>query len=158
MTTKAEQALELIQKLAGSEEGVGDWFTIDQDRINAFAEVTEDRQFIHIDPERAKDTPFGTTIAHGFLTLSMLSHLVQSIRQDPAAYDGAVMGINYGFEKVRFVSPVKVDARIRARSEIVGAELKDANTIQVTRRMTIEIDGEAKPACVADWLTRTMYA
>ena len=158
MTTKAEQALELIQKLAGSEEGVGDWFTIDQDRINAFAEVTEDRQFIHIDPERAKDTPFGTTIAHGFLTLSMLSHLVQSIRQDPAAYDGAVMGINYGFEKVRFISPVKVDARIRARSEIVGAELKDANTIQVTRRMTIEIDGEAKPACVADWLTRTMYA
>ncbi|HLF98928.1 MAG TPA: MaoC family dehydratase [Acidimicrobiia bacterium] len=158
MTTKAEQALELIQKLAGSEEGVGDWFTIDQDRINAFAEVTEDRQFIHIDPERAKDTPFGTTIAHGFLTLSMLSHLVQSIRQDPAAYDGAVMGINYGFEKVRFISPVKVDARIRARSEIVGAELKDVNTIQVTRRMTIEIDGEAKPACVADWLTRTMYA
>jgi len=158
VTTKAEQALELIQKLAGSEEGVGDWFTIDQDRINAFAEVTEDRQFIHVDPERAKDTPFGTTIAHGFLTLSMLSHLVQSIRQDPAAYDGAVMGINYGFEKVRFISPVKVDARIRARSEIVGAELKDVNTIQVTRRMTIEIDGEAKPACVADWLTRTMYA
>lgn len=155
--SNAERVLELVKKLEGTEEGVGDWFTIDQGRIDAFADVTEDHQFIHVDPERAKDTPFGSTIAHGFLTLSMLSHLQQSIPRDPAVAEGAAMGVNYGFDKVRFVSPVKVGSRIRARSEIARADLKDPNTVQVTRAMTIEIEGEERPACVAEWLTLVVY-
>lgn len=154
---KAEQALELLKKLEGTEEGVGEWFVVDQERINAFAEVTVDDQYIHTNPERAKATPFGTTIAHGFLTLSLISHLTQTIPRDPAAFKGAVMGINYGFEKVRFISPVKVDSRIRARSELTQAHLKDPNTVQVTRKVTVEIEGEEKPACVAEWLTLIVY-
>ena len=157
MASAAENALELLKKLEGTEEGIGDWFTVDQERINAFADVTEDHQFIHVDPERAKATPFGTTIAHGFLTLSLLSHLQQSIPRDPAAYEGAVMGINYGFDKVRFVTPVKVGARIRVRSVVGRASLKDPSTVQVTRTMTIEIEGEERPACVAEWLILTVY-
>ena len=158
MGSAAENALELLKKLEGTEEGVGDWITVDQERINAFADVTDDHQFIHVDPERAKDTPFGTTIAHGFLTLSLLTPLQQGIPRDLAAYEGAVMGINYGFDKVRFVSPVKVGSRIRVRSKLARVELKDPNTVQVTRTMTIEIEGEDRPACVADWLTLTVYA
>lgn len=157
MASSAEQALELLKKLEGTEEGEGDWFVLDQDRINAFADVTLDDQYIHTDPERAKNTPFGTTIAHGFLTLSLVSRLTQSIPRDPAAFEGAVMGINYGFDKVRFISPVKVDSRIRARSEILRVDLKDPSTLQLTRRVTVEIEGEDKPACVAEWLTLTVY-
>lgn len=158
MASNAERALELLEKQIGTEEGAGEWYLIDQDRINAFADVTEDHQFIHVDPDRAKETPFGGTIAHGFLTLSMLSHLQTSIPRDISPYEGAVMGVNYGFDKVRFVSPVKVDSRIRAKSEISRVDLKDPNTVQVTRKVTVEIDGEAKPACVAEWLTLTVYA
>ncbi|HVN83629.1 MAG TPA: MaoC family dehydratase [Candidatus Binatia bacterium] len=158
MSTNAEKAFALFQSSVGKEEGVGEWFTVDQNRINQFADVTIDHQFIHVDPEAAKATPFGTTIAHGFLTLSMLTHLDTSIpKGDPARYAGIVMGVNYGFEKVRFVSPVKVNSRIRARSTLTNVELKGA-WIQTTRTMTVEIEGESKPAMVADWITRIMYA
>ncbi|MBI2169136.1 MAG: MaoC family dehydratase [Actinobacteria bacterium] len=157
MSTNAEQALDLLKKLEGTEEGTGEWFQVEQERINDFARVTIDDQYIHTDPERAKDTPFGTTIAHGFLTLSLVSYLTQSIPRDPAAFQGMVMGINYGFDKVRFVAPVKVNSRIRARSEIASASLKDPNTVQITRKVTLEIEGEDKPACVADWLTLIVY-
>lgn len=157
MSEQADRALELFQKLEGTEEGVGEWFVVDQERINQFAEVTVDDQYIHTNPERAKDTPFGTTIAHGFLTLSLMSHLTQSIPRDPAPFEGLVMGINYGFDKVRFVSPVKVDSRIRARSTLAQASLKDPNTIQVTRNVVLEVEGEDKPACVAEWLTLMVY-
>lgn len=159
MATNAEKAYEIFKADEGAPEGTGEWFTVDQDRINAFADVTLDHQFIHVDPERAKATPFGTTIAHGFLTLSLLTHLSASIPgHDRAAYEGLVMGINYGFDKVRFVSPVKVDSRIRASSVLSRVELKDPNTIQLTRTMTIEIEGSERPACVAEWLTRLIYA
>ncbi len=158
MSTNAEKAFALFQADVGKEEGVGDWFTVDQARINQFADVTIDHQFIHVDPEAAKATPFGTTIAHGFLTLSLLTHLDTSIpKGDPARYAGIVMGLNYGFEKVRFVNPVKVGSRIRVRSVLAKAELKEP-WIQTTRTMTVEIEGEAKPAMVADWITRIMYA
>jgi acyl dehydratase len=157
--SKAEEALERFKALEGSEDGVGDWFEIDQDRINAFADVTIDHQFIHVDPEAAKSSPFGTTIAHGFLTLSMLTHLSTSIPpKDPAAFSGVVMGVNYGFDKVRFVSPVKVGSRIRARSVLKSAEPKGGDTVQLTRTYTVEIDGEERPALVADWITRVFYA
>ena len=131
-----------------------------QDQINQFADVTHDHQFIHVDPERAKATPFGTTIAHGFLTLSMLTHLAagaSSAAPDPDRYAGVVMGINYGFNRVRFVNPVKVGSRIRARAVTANVELK-GNAVEVTRNFTVEIEGEAKPALVAEWVTRTVYA
>ncbi len=156
MSTNAENAFELFQSAVGQEEGVGDWMEVTQDRIDGFADVTEDHQFIHVDPEAAKATPFGSTIAHGFLTLSMLTHLSGAIRQDPARYAGLVMGVNYGFDKVRFVSPVKVGSRIRLRSVLANVELK-GDAVQATRTQTIEIEGEDRPALVADWITRTIY-
>ena len=156
MPSNAEKAYALFQAAIGQEEGVGDWFEVTQDRIDGFADVTEDHQFIHVNPEAAAATPFGSTIAHGFLTLSMLTHLSGSIQQDPARYAGVVMGVNYGFDKVRFINPVKVGARIRVRSVLSNAELK-GDAIQTTRTQTVEIEGEDKPALVADWITRTMY-
>jgi acyl dehydratase len=157
MATNAETAFEVWKAAEGQEEGVGEWFEVDQDRIDQFADVTLDHQFIHVDPERAKDGPFGTTIAHGFLTLSLLTHLDGSVpKGDPARFKGVVMGVNYGFEKIRFVSPVKVGSRIRARAVLASVELKEP-WIQSTRTMTVEIEGEEKPAVVADWITRVMY-
>jgi len=160
MSAAAEKAFPLFQADVGNDEGTGEWFEVTQDQVNQFADVTHDHQFIHVDPERAAATPFGGTIAHGFLTLAMLTHLAagaSSGEPDPAKYEGILMGINYGFNKVRFVSPVKVGARIRARAVTSNAELK-GNMIEVTRNFTVEIDGETKPALVAEWLTRTVYA
>ena len=160
MSAAAEKAFPLFQADVGNDEGTGEWFEVTQDQVNQFADVTHDHQFIHVDPERAAGTPFGGTIAHGFLTLAMLTHLAagaSSGAPDPAKYEGILMGINYGFNKVRFVSPVKVGARIRARAVTSNAELK-GNMIEVTRDFTVEIEGEGKPALVAAWLTRTVYA
>lgn len=159
MATHGEQAHASYARSVGEESGVGDWLTVTQDRINAFAEVTEDRQFIHVDPEACKEaSPFGVPIAHGFLTLSLLTKLMESVPQDPQRLEGIAMGLNYGFDKVRFLNPVKVDTRIRARAVLAAADLKDPNTIQVTQTITVEIDGESKPALVADWITRYVYS
>lgn len=158
MASNGENAYEVLSAKIGQAEGTGDWMEITQERINAFAEVTEDRQFIHVDPKMAAElSPWGTTIAHGFLTLSLLTVLSASIPQDPKMLDGILMGVNYGFEKVRFVSPVKVGSKIRATSTLAAADLKDPNTIQLTRTFTVEIDGETKPALVADWISRLIY-
>ena len=122
MSEAAAKAFELFKADVGNDEGTGEWFEVTQDQIDQFADVTHDHQFIHVDPERAAATPFGTTIAHGFLTLSMLTHLAagaSAAPPDPAKYEGILMGINYGFNKVRFVSPVKVGSRIRARAVTV---------------------------------------
>jgi acyl dehydratase len=159
MTSKAEAAYELFKAAIGQDEGTGDWLQVDQDRINQFADVTEDHQFIHVDPEACKElSPWGVPIAHGFLTLSLLVKLSASIPQPAERFDGIVMGINYGFEKVRFISPVKVGSRIRAKSVLSSVDLKDANTIQYVRTMTVEIEGEDKPALVAEWISRLIYA
>ena len=157
MTSAAEQAFAVNKALEGTEEGVGEWFEITQDRVNAFADATIDHQFIHVDPERAKATPFGGPIAHGFLTLSLLVHLDTSIPKAPERFAGVVMGVNYGLDKVRFISPVPVGSRVRARSVISAVTLKDANTVQTKRTLTVEIDGTAKPALIAEWLTLTIY-
>jgi acyl dehydratase len=160
MSKNAESAFALFREVEGKETATGEWMEIDQEIINQFADVTLDHQFIHIDPERAKSTPFGTTIAHGFLTLSLLTHLGASANPenpDPARFEGMMMGVNYGFEKVRFISPVKVGSRIRVHSLLSKVELK-GNSVQQTRTMTVEIEGEEKPALVADWLTRAVYA
>ena len=159
MASAAETALEIFTKHVGSEEGVGEWHTVDQEQINLFAEATLDRQFIHIDPEKsAKLSPYKVTIAHGFLTLSLVVHLGASVPPaDPQAYQGLVMGVNYGLDKVRFPAPVKVDSRVRARRELVSVELKAPNTLQLKQRVTVEIEGEKKPGCVAETLTRLIY-
>jgi len=159
MSSKAEAALALFQARVGSEEGVGEWHTVDQKQIDLFADATLDHQFIHVDPEKAaKLSPYEVTIAHGFLTLSLVVHLGASIPPaDPKAYEGLVMGVNYGLDRVRFPNPVKVNSRIRARRELVSAELKAPNTIQLVQRVTVEIEGEAKPGCVADTLSRLIY-
>lgn len=156
--TKAEDAFALFQAAIGEAEGTGDWLEVTQERINQFADVTEDHQFIHVDPKLAAElSPWGVTIAHGFLTLSLLVKLSESIQQPAERFDGVVMGVNYGFEKVRFVNAVKVGSKIRCSSVLAAVEQKDPNTLQTTRTMTVEIDGETKPALVADWLTRIVY-
>ena len=157
MATNGEQAYELFQAVVGQPEGAGDWFEVTQQRIDQFAEVTEDRQFIHVDPEAAAASVWGTTIAHGFLTLSLLTHLSSSVPVPPERIAGVVMAVNIGFDRVRFVSPVKVGSRIRASSVLKAVDQKAPDTLQVTRTMTVEIEGEAKPALVADWLMRLVY-
>jgi acyl dehydratase len=160
MPSAAERALAILKEQIGVESPPGSWITITQDQIDAFAKTTFDNQFIHTDPVRAaRETPFGTTIAHGFLTLSLISHLVKSIPViDERALAGRVMGINYGLDRVRFTAPVRVNSRIRAHNVLTAVETKDERTLQMTHKITVEIDGESKPACVADWITRAIYA
>ena len=156
----ANAALEVWNKHVGSEEGVGEWFAVDQTRINAFADATLDHQFIHVDPEKsAKLSPYKVTVAHGFLTLSLVPHLVGKIPPvEPVAYQGVVMGINYGLDKVRFPSPVKVGSRVRARRTLAEATAQGRSAIQLKHVVTIEVEGESKPACVAETLTRLVYS
>jgi acyl dehydratase len=160
MSSAVEQALSILTGTIGVESSPGDWHTVTQDQIDAFARTTLDNQFIHTDPVRAaRESPFGTTIAHGFLTLSLISHLVHSIprpKDDPER--GRAVGVNYGLERVRFPCPVRVGSRLRARQSLLTVEQKDERTLQLTNRVTVEIDGETKPACVADWIIRAIYA
>jgi len=160
MATNAEQAIEVFQKYIGADEGTGDWHQVTQGQINLFADATLDHQFIHVDPEKsAQLSPYKVTIAHGFLTLSMVVHLGASIpRIDDEAYKGVVMGVNYGLDKVRFPNPVKVDSKIRAKRQLAAAELKNPTTIQLKQIVTVEIEGEAKPGCVAEQLSRLIYS
>ena len=138
------------QAKIGSELGVSDWILVDQAKIDAFAEVTGDHQFIHVDPEAAAKTPFGTTIAHGYLTLSLLSVMAYGAMP---GIEGAKMGVNYGMNKLRFMAPVKSGKRIRGRFTLVGVEQRKDGGYQSTVAVTVEIDGETKPALVAEWLT-----
>jgi acyl dehydratase len=140
--------------LVGQELGVGEWKEIDQKRIDAFADVTEDHQWIHIDVERAKtESPYGTTIAHGFLTLSMIPKL----SKDNFQVENAKMAINYGLNKVRFLAAVPSGGRIRARSELVDATKVSDEVVNLTVRQTIELDGSDKPAAVADTIVRVIF-
>lgn len=140
-----------IADAAGQELGVSEWIAITQDRIDMFADATGDRQWIHIDTERAADGPFGVTVAHGYLTLSMLPFLGAQV----FAFAGDVARVNYGLNKVRFVAPVRVGAKIRNRVEMPEVvEIEKGQ--QVTLRHTIEIKGEDKPACVAETVTLLM--
>jgi acyl dehydratase len=150
MSEAAAKAFELFQADVGNDEGTGEWFEVTQDQINKFADVTIDHQFIHVDPERAKATPFGTTIAHGFLTLSLLSHLLAQVYR----IEGTKMGINYGLNKVRFTAPVPVGSKIRGVVDIGDVEDAKGGAVQVTTRITVEIEGSERPALVAEWITR----
>ncbi|HEX4336459.1 MAG TPA: MaoC family dehydratase [Polyangiaceae bacterium] len=159
MSSNAENALAVLKKFEGKEEGTSDWHTVDQTQINLFADATLDKQFIHVDPEMAaRVSPYKVTIAHGFLTLSLIPYLGSSIKPvDTAMYEGLMMGINYGLDKVRFPNPVKVNSKVRARRELMSAELVSPNTIQLKQKVTVEIEGEAKPGCVAETLVRLIY-
>ncbi len=149
-------SLETYQGMVGKEIGVSSWHLIDQDRINTYADVIEDHQFIHVDPERAKkETAFGTTIAHGFLTMSLMS--IMSYEVMPAIA-GTTMGVNYGFDKLRFISPVRAGSRIRGRFMLAEAKMRKPNELQSRTNVTVEIEGENKPALVADWLGLIYFA
>ena len=148
-------ALKIVPKdemvnAAGTRFEPGDWVEISQDRINAFADCTEDHQFIHVDQEKAAQTPFGGTIAHGFLTLSMLVKMVENNGVFP---ENLVMGINYGFDKIRFLTPVRAGKRVRAHVTITEIDRKDDNRFLVKQSVSVEIEGEENPALVADWLS-----
>ncbi len=126
------------------------WIDVTQERINTFADCTEDHQFIHVDEEAAKNTPFGGTIAHGFLTLSLLSKMVEGNGVIP---ENTVMGLNYGFDKVRFLAPVASGKRVRCHSEVLNVDRKDDNRFLVKQGVSVEIEGEDTPALVAEWLS-----
>jgi len=142
-----------MQALLGQEIGPSEWRTVTQDDINAFAEVSGDDQWIHVDVERAqKESPFGTTIAHGNLTLAM----VDGFRKELISSTGFTLGINYGWNKIRFPAPVPVDSRVRARAEVVSVDDVGDNWHQVVTRFTLEVEGVEKPCFVGDSVTRVM--
>ncbi len=141
---------EKMTSMAGTRFEPGEWITLDQERINAFADCTEDHQYIHIDEERAAETPFGGTIAHGFLTLSMLVKMMEGVGLMP---ENVVMGINYGFDKIRFLAPVRAGKRVRVHAEVISVDQKDDNRFLVKQGISVEIEGEETPALVAEWLS-----
>ncbi|MGN6359871.1 MAG: MaoC family dehydratase [Thermomicrobiales bacterium] len=151
VTTVAE-----LRELIGQEVGVSDWLEITQERVNVFADATDDHQYIHVDPERASKTFFGGAVAHGYLTLSLLPFLSQS-RQGIKVQLGGKMGVNYGLNKVRFPAPVRVGKRIRLRSTLLAVEEIGARAVQTIYNQVIEVEGEDRPACVAETISRVYF-
>lgn len=142
-------SIEDIKLKVGQETGVSPWILISQEDINTFADVTGDHQFIHVDPDAAKATPFGGTVAHGFLTLSLLSQMAAHAMLVP---DSVKMGVNYGFERVRFVAPVRSGKRVRGRFTLARLDEKNPGQFQFVHNVLVEIEGEDKPALIADWI------
>jgi len=141
--------LDEIRKRIGEEVGVSSWILVDQARIDAFADASEDRQFIHVDPDAAAQTPFGGTVAHGFLTLSLLSRMGAEAMLLP---DSLKMAINYGLDRVRFLAPVRAGSRVRGRFRLDSIEEKAPGQVLMRHTVTVEIEGEDKPALTAEWL------
>ena len=142
-------SLEAIRAEIGNEIGLSDWILVDQDRITAFADATEDHQFIHVDPAAAAQTPFGGTIAHGFLSLSLLSRMAADAMLVP---DTIKMAVNYGLDRVRFIAPVRAGSRIRGRFALDAIEDKAPGQLLLRHTVTVEIENEPKPALTAQWL------
>ena len=142
-----------LETRVGEEVGVSPWIEVTQERIDGFARAIEDFQWIHVDRARAQASPFGGTIAHGFLTMSLLSHLSEMT----FSYSDRRMGINYGLNRVRFTAPVPSGSRVRARFKLAGFEKLDGNGVQLTWNTVVELEGSAKPALVAEWLGRHYY-
>jgi acyl dehydratase len=142
-------SLEDIRARVGGEVGVSSWLTIEQERIDAFADATDDRQFIHVDPVAAASTRFGGTVAHGFLTLSLLSRMAAEAMLVP---DGVTMSVNYGLDRVRFLAPVRAGKRVRGRFTLDSIEEKAPGQVLMRHTVTVEIEGEDKPALIAAWL------
>ena len=141
--------LDEVRRRVGEEVGLSSWLTVDQPRIDAFADATEDRQFIHVDPDAAARTPFGGTIAHGFLSLSLLSRMAAEATLLP---EGLKMAVNYGFDRVRFLAPVKSGKRVRGRFVLDSVDEKAPGQMLMRHKVTVEIEGEDKPALTAEWL------
>lgn len=153
--TAIENALAALEAKIGDEVGVANWITVDQPMIDAFAKITHDDQWIHIDPERAAaETPFGGAIAHGFLTLSLASRFAYDVLKP---MPGTVMGINYGFDKLRFLSPVLAGSRVRGRFVLKSVNQKSATNLLRTVELTIQIEDQEKPALIADWLGMIVF-
>ncbi len=142
-------SLDDIRSAIGTESGVSDWILVDQQRIDAFADTTEDRQFIHVDPAAAAQTPFGGTIAHGFLSLSLLSRMAADAMQVP---DSTQMAVNYGLDRVRFIAPVRAASRVRGRFVLDAVEEKAPGQLLLRHTVTVEIENHDKPALTAQWL------
>ncbi|WP_330255157.1 MaoC family dehydratase [Nocardia sp. NBC_00565] len=142
-----------LEAAVGKELGPTGWFTVGQERIDGFADATEDHQWIHVDPVRAVDGPFGATVAHGFLTLSLVPYFVNCLRR----IEDVRMGVNYGLDKVRFPAPVRAGSRIRARTTMIRLDRVEGGAVQLVTRTTIEVDGDVKPACVADLVSRYYF-
>jgi len=158
MNTSSTQTLYLDSvdaavSAVGQDLGVTDWITITQERINTFADATGDHQWIHIDPVRAKDGPFGACIAHGFLTLSLANFFLPQL----VRYERLKMGVNYGCDKVRFTSPVIVNSRVRGRGQVVSVEIIKDNGVQVVVNISVEIEGASKPGCVVNTISRLYF-
>jgi acyl dehydratase len=148
-TVRVFNGADELKAAVGEQLGTSDWVTVEQKQIDTFAEATGDHQWIHVDTEKAKDGPFGVTIAHGYLTLSLLPVFSAQVYK----VENVKMGINYGLNKVRFTSPVPVNSRLRGSFELLEvSEVKDA--LQVVNKVTVEIEGSERPACVAEWVTR----
>ncbi|MGB3832953.1 MAG: MaoC family dehydratase [Mesorhizobium sp.] len=146
-------SLETLLASVGQEVGVSPWRAVTQHMIDLFADATDDHQFIHCDPERAaRETPFGGTIAHGFLSLSLLSAMAF---ETLPPLDGSRMGVNHGFDQVRFLTPVKTGSRVRTRFVLADVKARPSGWVQITHDVTVEIDGSVKPALTARWLTLT---
>ena len=141
---------EQLDRMIGQRLGVSDWFAIDQKRVNRFADVTLDHQFVHVDPVRARQTPFGGTIAHGFLTLSLLVPLCIAFIPEP---EGRTLLVNYGFDKIRFVAPVRVGKRVRAHGTLTEISERKPGNLVMKIDVTVEIENEDKPALFAEWLS-----
>lgn len=144
-----------VEEMKGriGQEQVSDWVEVTQEMIDKFADATGDHQFIHVDPERAKLTPFGTTIAHGFLTLSLMPLLSDKVA-DPIRLDGVKMGVNYGGNKTRFLTPVPSGSRVRGRFKLLEFDEKRPGQFQQTNEFTVEIEGKDKPALIAEWISQ----
>ena len=152
MVHDPRRTLDELREAVGAELGVSRWFTITQEMIDQFADITEDWQFIHVDPERAaRETPFGGAIAHGFLTTSMLSAMVY---EAGPGLKGVVHGVNYGFDRLRYINPVPAGARIRGRFVLKTLDESRPGEVTYTNTVTVEIEGQEKPALVADWIGR----
>ncbi len=148
---------ELTQKL-GQETHLSDWLTVDQRMIGEFADVTKDHQWIHVDVDRAaKESPFGGTIAHGFLTLSLIPNLTGVVNPSQPAYPGLKLAVNYGLNRVRFPSPVPAGSKVRTRSKLAGVDRISEECFQVIQEVTIEVEGQEKPACVAETVARYYF-
>ena len=150
-----ETALNALRPRIGEALGPSDWITVDQAMIDAFAALTNDRQFIHIDPQAARATPFGSTVAHGFLTLSLLSQMAYALLP---AVPGRRLGVNYGFDRIRFIAPARSGARVRGAFRIAAAEARPPDGVMLRLAVPMEIEGETKPALTADWLTLSLLA
>lgn len=148
----AALTVEEYKAKVGTELGVSDWVVVDQAKIDAFADCTGDHQFIHVNPELAKQTPFGGTIAHGFLTISLMPVMAYGVLP---AIQGTKMGVNYGFNKLRLMAPVRSGKRVRTRFKLLDVAERGGGALQSTTEVTVEIEGEDKPALVAEWITLT---